>query len=230
MAEDKKSFLLYCDLIHTVEKLDNEHAGELFKHILRYVNDQNPEPKDFVIDITFEPIKQVLKRDLKRYEAIKERNRINGQKGGRPSNDTNPIEPKKPTGLFGNPKNPSEPKKADIDIDNDNDNDNDNVYTKVDLYPFEYFWNAYSKKTDKDKCLTKWNKLSESEKQKAMDVVRNYVLSTPDVKFRKNPLTWLNGKCWEDEITIYQQPSQPSSQPKNTKIVTQTNYDGFKFD
>ena len=228
MAEDKKSFLLYCDLIHTVEKLDNEHAGELFKHILRYVNDQNPEPKDFVIDITFEPIKQVLKRDLKRYEAIKERNRINGQKGGRPSNDTNPIEPKKPTGLFGNPKNPSEPKKADID--NDNDNDNDNVSTKVDLYPFEDFWNAYSKKTDKDKCLTKWNKLSESEKQKAMDVVRNYVLSTPDVKFRKNPLTWLNGKCWEDEITIYQQPSQPSSQPKNTKIVTKTNYDGFKFD
>ena len=179
--------MLYCDLIHTVEKLDNEHAGELFKHILRYVNDQNPEPKDFVIDITFEPIKQVLKRDLKRYEAIKERNRINGQKGGRPSNDTNPIEPKKPTGLFGNPKNPSEPKKADID--NDNDNDNDNVSTKVDLYPFEDFWNAYSKKTDKDKCLTKWNKLSESEKQKAMDVVRNYVLSTPDVKFRKNPLT-----------------------------------------
>ena len=228
MAEDKKSFLLYCDLIHTVEKLDNEHAGELFKHILRYVNDQNPEPKDFVIDITFEPIKQVLKRDLKRYEAIKERNRINGQKGGRPSNDTNPIEPKKPTGLFGNPKNPSEPKKADID--NDNDNDNDNVSTKVDLYPFENFWNAYSKKIDKDKCLTKWNKLSESEKQKAMDVVRNYVLSTPDVKFRKNPLTWLNGKCWNDEMTIYQQPLQPSSQPKNPKIVTQTGYNGFKFD
>ena len=63
MATDKKSFLLYCDLIHTVEKLDDEHAGELFKHILRYVNDQNPTPKDFIIDLAFEPIKQMLKRD-----------------------------------------------------------------------------------------------------------------------------------------------------------------------
>ena len=63
-----------------------------------------------------------------------------------------------------------------------------------------------------------------------MDVVVSYVLSTPDVKFRKNPLTWLNGKCWNDEISIYQQPSQPTAQPKNPKIITQTSYDGFKFD
>jgi hypothetical protein len=45
MAKNKKSFVLYCDLIHTIEKLSNEQAGELFKHILRYVNDKDPEPK-----------------------------------------------------------------------------------------------------------------------------------------------------------------------------------------
>ncbi len=27
MATDKKSFLLYCDLIHTVEQLTDEQAG-----------------------------------------------------------------------------------------------------------------------------------------------------------------------------------------------------------
>ena len=43
MAENKKSFILYCDLIHTIEKMPNEKAGELFKHILMYVNDKNPE-------------------------------------------------------------------------------------------------------------------------------------------------------------------------------------------
>jgi len=29
MAEGKKSFLLYCDLIHTVKHLTDEKAGEL---------------------------------------------------------------------------------------------------------------------------------------------------------------------------------------------------------
>ena len=68
MAQDKKSFLLYCDIIHTVNKLPDEKAGKLLKHILAYVNDQNPETDDVLIDIAFEPIKQSLKRDLKKYE------------------------------------------------------------------------------------------------------------------------------------------------------------------
>lgn len=68
MAENKKSFLLYCDLIHTIEKLPNEKAGELFKHILMYVNDKDPQTDDLIVSITFEPIKQQLKRDLKNWE------------------------------------------------------------------------------------------------------------------------------------------------------------------
>ncbi len=42
MAEEKKGFLLYSDIIHTIEKLTDEQAGVLFKHILKYVNDLNP--------------------------------------------------------------------------------------------------------------------------------------------------------------------------------------------
>ena len=30
MAEGKKTVLLYCDLIHTIEKLSDEQAGKLF--------------------------------------------------------------------------------------------------------------------------------------------------------------------------------------------------------
>lgn len=71
MAEDKKSVLLYCDIIHTVEKLDDETAGALFKHYLRYVNDMNPETNNLLVEISFEPIKQNLKRDLKKWEEIK---------------------------------------------------------------------------------------------------------------------------------------------------------------
>ena len=70
MAKDKKSFLLYCDIIHTVEKLTDEQAGNLFKHILNYVNDRNPITDSLITELTFEPIKQQLKRDLKKYEEL----------------------------------------------------------------------------------------------------------------------------------------------------------------
>jgi len=80
MATDKKSFLLYCDLIHTVNELPDDKAGELFKHILSYVNDENPTTSDLVIKISFEPIRQQLKRDLKKYEQIRERNAANARK------------------------------------------------------------------------------------------------------------------------------------------------------
>jgi hypothetical protein len=74
MAENKKSFVLYCDLIHTVSKMPKEKAGELFIHILEYVNDLEPETDDLIIQLTFEPIKQSLKRDLQKYERIREKN------------------------------------------------------------------------------------------------------------------------------------------------------------
>ena len=72
MAENKKSFVLYADLIHTVVKMPDNKAGELFKHILKYVNDKNPQTEDLIIQLTFEPIKQQLKRDLLKYESKKQ--------------------------------------------------------------------------------------------------------------------------------------------------------------
>ena len=81
MAENKKSFLLYCDIIHTIEKLSNEQSGQLFKHILRYVNDENPQCDDVLIDVVFEPIKQSLKRDLRKFEQIKDARSKAGKEG-----------------------------------------------------------------------------------------------------------------------------------------------------
>lgn len=72
MAEDKNSVLLYCDIINTVEELTDEEAGKLFKHYLRYINDLNPEPPDKITKLVFEPIKQNLKRDLKKWEKTVE--------------------------------------------------------------------------------------------------------------------------------------------------------------
>lgn len=71
MANGKKSVLIYCDLIHTVELLTNEQAGILFKHLLAYVNDKGPVLTDPMLQVAFEPIRQSLKRDLRKYEEIR---------------------------------------------------------------------------------------------------------------------------------------------------------------
>ena len=72
MAENKKSVLLYCDIIHVVSSLTDEEAGKLFKHYLQYINDLNPEAPDRLTTLLFEPIKQNLKRDLKKWEESSE--------------------------------------------------------------------------------------------------------------------------------------------------------------
>ena len=58
----------------------------------------------------------------------------------------------------------------------------------------------YGKKVDSKKCEVKFNKLSEADIEKIFEVLPAYVASKPDKQFRKNPQTWLNGKCWNDEI------------------------------
>ena len=88
MAENKKSFILYTDQSGVFNQLPDEIAGKLIKHIFAYVNDENPISKDLIINIAFEPIKQSLKRDLKRYEQYVDKQSVNGAKGGRPKKPT----------------------------------------------------------------------------------------------------------------------------------------------
>ena len=82
MATDKKSFILYCDQRGTWERLSNEQAGKLIKHVLAYVNDENPEA-DFITELAFEGIKRALKADLIKYEQIKAKRIESGRKGGK---------------------------------------------------------------------------------------------------------------------------------------------------
>lgn len=81
MADDKKSFLMYADLLHTIKRMPDDKAGLLFKHILEYVNDLNPITDDLIVELTFEPIKQQLKRDLLKWDKNKVDKSINGRMG-----------------------------------------------------------------------------------------------------------------------------------------------------
>lgn len=70
----------------------------------------------------------------------------------------------------------------------------------LEQFPFEEFWNTYDKKNDRASAEKKFTKLSEKEKELIWQHVPKYVLSTPDKQYRKNPDTYLNNKCWNDEI------------------------------
>ena len=96
MAKDKKSFILYVDQKDLFNKLPDEIAGKLIKHIYSYVSDENPTSKDLIIEIAFEPIKQQLKRDLKLFEEKRVKRSEAGKEGASKrwqpiANDSNRI-------------------------------------------------------------------------------------------------------------------------------------------
>lgn len=116
MAKDKKSFLLYTDQQGVFNQLPDEIAGKLIKHIFSFVNDENPLCDDLLLTIAFEPIKQALKRDLRKYDHYVDKQKINGAKGGRPKKEE---ETQKTQPFF------QEPKKADSVSVSDSVNVND---------------------------------------------------------------------------------------------------------
>lgn len=67
---------------------------------------------------------------------------------------------------------------------------------------FQKFWNIYDKKVDSSKCKKKWNLLKQSDIDTILLTVDKYIISNPDKKYRKNPLTYLNWECWNDEIIV----------------------------
>lgn len=71
MAENKKSFVMYCDLIDNIDHLTIEEKGLLFNHLLEYVNDRNPVLEDRVVLSAWKPIERQLKRDLIKFEEVK---------------------------------------------------------------------------------------------------------------------------------------------------------------
>jgi len=57
---DKKSFILYLDQQALFNKLPDEIAGKLIKHIFSYVKCEHTELNDLVLEIAFEGIKQAF--------------------------------------------------------------------------------------------------------------------------------------------------------------------------
>jgi predicted DNA-binding protein (MmcQ/YjbR family) len=65
---------------------------------------------------------------------------------------------------------------------------------------FDLFWDTYDYKVGRADTEKKWNALSEETKDKIFEHLKKYIPSTPDVKFRKHPATYLNKQSWNDVV------------------------------
>jgi uncharacterized protein YlbG (UPF0298 family) len=83
------------------------------------------------------------------------------------------------------------------------------------LFGFEDFWSAYDHKKSKPLAQKAWKQIEVDDDllSKILHAVHAYVRNTPDKQYRKHPTTWLNQKCWEDEIT----ESKPVETEKDRK-------------
>jgi len=156
MAENKKSFVAYCDWQETFEELSNEEAGKLVKHLFNYVNDKNPEASDKLTKMCFIPIKQSLKRDLKKYESYVNKQKANGSKGGRPKTQK--------TQAF-----ILKPKKADSVSDSVSDSDSVNV-SEIKDKSFTINNKSFILQGLKDK---QWLEVLAMQNRNSLDMVKN---------------------------------------------------------
>jgi len=99
MAAGKKIVNVYVEWGDLFEKLEDDEAGRLIKHFFRYIGDKNPEAPDRLTDIAFEPMKKQLQRDLKKWEAVCDRNRKNIAERWKNKNEEIPIDTKNTTGI-----------------------------------------------------------------------------------------------------------------------------------
>ena len=70
-------------------------------------------------------------------------------------------------------------------------------------FSFDDFWTLYDYKVgEKVKLKSKWEKLTNKEREDAMKHIPLYKIEKPDKQFRKHPSTYLNNKSWNDEVLL----------------------------
>ena len=94
------------------------------------------------------------------------------------------------------------------ETETETETETENIYRSF----FDSFWIKYPRKIKKDKCITKWeyifkgkaNSKAEALNQEITIGLDKYITywtdNNTETEFIPHPLTWLNGKQWEDEL------------------------------
>jgi hypothetical protein len=241
MTKTRKSFLLHIDSLDILDELTDEEAGELFKAIKDYQNDDDLNLKGLV-RIAFSPFKNQFVRDSEKYNLTCERRAQAGSKGGKQKVANASKSKQKQANLAESvSKNKSDSKndsKNESDSKNDKDSDKHKqldilVQSKIDRDKFVsdafvYFWsNMHLPKKAKpvgEKSFTKAvNKVDDP-----MHFAKFLVTDTEtrfnnqQIGFDKmHPSTYLNQTRWEDDHTI--------DKPQNEKVKMSGGGDWAKY-
>ena len=236
MANWKKWFLLYADQHEIFDRLTDEKAWKLIKHIMLYVNDLWPtEPKDPLVSMAFVMIKQSLKRDLEKREKRAERSRLNGLKWWRPKTQkTQQVK-----------KEPKEPDSVNVSVsDNVNDNVND-IKTSKEATVVVYWKQEVNDVIDfvKNSCLKHWLIYSwkgATERQRAKNLLQwpftakikpfgytleqfidNVIFISTKLRYNTKQVTSAKDIFynWEEIVNKAKQQKQQSETAKKTESV-----------
>lgn len=112
---------------------------------------------------------------------------------------------------------------------------------------FEQFWEAYGNKKGKKNAKRAFSKIKPDEElfKQIMDGVEKYHQSRQwKENYRKEPATWLNGECWNDDYTnemggvngrtelggIYQEKAGGNTNGPRTTYTLKPRFAGHKYD
>ena len=138
----------------------------------------------------------IYSRRMIRDENLRQIRANGGKLGGNPN-----LKSKGKVNLEDNQKVIQEVKQKPTPSSSSSSSSSKNIYTDA----FEEFWQAYPSKTGKGEAYKSWKRIN-TDKQltetitASVDVYRQ----SKRVKdgFVKNPATWLNQRCWEDEAEV----------------------------
>lgn len=207
MNANKKSFIYYVDWCEQTLALPNDLRLKVDDAVKRYVL-YGEEPTDReVLYSMFGLMRLQIDRDEQKWLDIRQKRSLAGAKGASVTN-------RQKSAKVGKCQQNTANSPVNVNV-NVNDNDNDNVTVNDNentnkirnrkvacSIPFDDFWNLYGKKIDRVKCEKKWLSLTDEQRNLAMKHVPRYISSSvgKELRFRKNPLSYLNGECWNDEI------------------------------
>lgn len=174
---------------------------------------------------------EALKQRIDVAAMYVEKQRQNGEKGGRPKTQDNPEKPKKTQRNPKKPKEtqqkPTEPNKSpesesesESDTESESERDNDARAREEVTKRFDRFWAAYPKKIAKKDAEKAFRKLDPDDGLLAamMASLDRWKMSeqwTRDgTAYVPNPATWLNGERWKDEVP-------PPSRPREKTVIAQ---------
>lgn len=224
----RNSFIFYRTVYDTVKDIPMEIRDEVLMALMEFgLNGKEVPIKSPVAKAVFNLLKGPVEIAFKKYENAIKGGAPKGNSNNRYSKKTNNQTTTKEQPKYNQTTTETQPEDnqetTEVQTNNKIIREYDNSLISPPISPsggesmseaqkdFEKFWEMYGKKVGKKKAELKFLKLSKADREKIFETLPAYIANTPDVNFRKDPLTYLNAEAWNDEIIQRNETRQQSA-------------------